>query len=462
MAGNVGSLLEVGTGFHPELTGLENVYLNGTILGMSRAAIDRRLEEIVDFAEVDKFLETPVKRYSSGMRVRLAFAVAAHLDPEILIVDEVLSVGDAGFQAKCLDKMKSIASDEGRTVLYVSHNLVTLEHLCPRSLLLADGRLVFDGPTEETVARYLSTFPQGERGDDDRRVRPRRRPTGPAAATRRSSSASSCGPDGGAPSDSIRMGDRLQRRGRGRGTRRGARTGAGGDVQLEPEPEPVPRHLADAAARRRARTPAARDDRARPAVAAAHPRRLLDRAAPQEPGGDRRLRAQRGRLHRRPRQRAGHRVPLLRRATGTSPCRSSGSCARPPPTTSEVGASTLDTAVALSIFDRPDTTRRVFAAIAAARPRRLFVFADGPALGGRSRALRASARRDEAPSTGTATPAGTSRTRTSVPRLRYSSGVDWVFSEVDEAIVLDDDCLPDPTFFGFCEELLARYRDDPG
>ena len=163
----------------------------------------------MDFAEVDKFLETPVKRYSSGMRVRLAFAVAAHLDPEILIVDEVLSVGDAGFQVKCLEKMKSIASDEGRTVLYVSHNLVTLEHLCPRSLLLADGRLVFDGPTEETVARYLRTFPQGERGATigvfDL-----------AAADRSGSSFEKVfqrlelRPGGGAPSDSIRMGDRLR------------------------------------------------------------------------------------------------------------------------------------------------------------------------------------------------------------------------------------------------------------
>jgi lipopolysaccharide transport system ATP-binding protein len=209
MAGNVGSLLEVGTGFHPELTGLENVYLNGTILGMSRAAIDRRLEEIVDFAEVDKFLDTPVKRYSSGMRVRLAFAVAAHLDPEILIVDEVLSVGDAGFQAKCIDKMKSIASDEGRTVLYVSHNLVTLEHLCPRSLLLADGRLVFDGPTEETVARYLRTFPQGQQSDTigvfDLDAADRSGSTYHKVFKRLE-----LHPGGGAPSDSIRMGDRLQ------------------------------------------------------------------------------------------------------------------------------------------------------------------------------------------------------------------------------------------------------------
>src|SRR4051794_35616063 len=145
MMGHPGSLLEVGTGFHPELTGLENVYLNGTILGMSKRDIDRRLDEILAFAEVDKFLDTPVKRYSSGMRVRLAFAVAAHLDPEILIIDEVLSVGDYAFQAKCRDKMRAIASEEGRTVLYVSHQLVTVESLCPRSLLLVDGRLTFDG-----------------------------------------------------------------------------------------------------------------------------------------------------------------------------------------------------------------------------------------------------------------------------------------------------------------------------
>jgi lipopolysaccharide transport system ATP-binding protein len=162
LKGTVGSLLEVGTGFHPELTGLENVYLNGTILGMSTREINRRLDEILAFAEVDKFIDTPVKRYSSGMRVRLAFAVAAHLDPEIFIVDEVLSVGDHAFQAKCLERMKSVAANEGQTVLYVSHQLVTVEHLCPRALLIADGRLVFDGPTEETLARYLRLFPRGE------------------------------------------------------------------------------------------------------------------------------------------------------------------------------------------------------------------------------------------------------------------------------------------------------------
>jgi lipopolysaccharide transport system ATP-binding protein len=210
MAGSVGSLLEVGVGFHPELTGIENVYLNGTILGMSKREIDRRLEEIVDFAEVHKFLETPVKRYSSGMRVRLAFAVAAHLDPEILIIDEVLSVGDYAFQAKCLEKMKSIADDQGRTVLYVSHNLVTIEHLCPRALLLIDGALAFDGPIEETLSKYLHTFPRAEReltpGVFD------------LAAADRSGAKNALElfkrlelrPNGGPPSDVIRMGDRLQ------------------------------------------------------------------------------------------------------------------------------------------------------------------------------------------------------------------------------------------------------------
>jgi lipopolysaccharide transport system ATP-binding protein len=209
MAGSVGSLLEVGVGFHQELTGLENVYLNGTILGMSKREIDRRLDEIVDFAEVHKFLETPVKRYSSGMRVRLAFAVAAHLDPEILIIDEVLSVGDANFQVKCLDKMKSIASDQGRTVLYVSHNLVTVEHLCPRTLLLVDGHLTFDGDTEEAMSQYLNMSPRGQPGH--------------AVGVFDLAAADRSGdgyekvfkrlefrPGGGVPSDAIRMGERLQ------------------------------------------------------------------------------------------------------------------------------------------------------------------------------------------------------------------------------------------------------------
>src|SRR5208282_4597995 len=139
--GRVASLLEVGTGFHPELTGRENVYLNGAILGMTRAEIRRKFDEIVAFAEVEKFLGTPVKRYSSGMYVRLAFAVAAHLEPEILVVDEVLAVGDTEFQKKCLGKMSEVAGG-GRTVLFVSHNLAAIEGLCDAALLLAEGRCV--------------------------------------------------------------------------------------------------------------------------------------------------------------------------------------------------------------------------------------------------------------------------------------------------------------------------------
>ncbi|HEX7185057.1 MAG TPA: ABC transporter ATP-binding protein [Thermoanaerobaculia bacterium] len=153
--GRVGSLLEVGTGFHPELTGRENVYLNGAILGMRRTEIARKFDEIVAFAEVERFLDTPVKRYSSGMYLRLAFAVAAHLEPEILMVDEVLAVGDARFQRKCLGKMREVSSREGRTVLFVSHNLGAVQRLCSRCLLLEDGALVAQGPTGEIVARYL-------------------------------------------------------------------------------------------------------------------------------------------------------------------------------------------------------------------------------------------------------------------------------------------------------------------
>ena len=159
MRGTVGALLEVGTGFHPKLTGMENIYLNGTILGMTKRDIDRRLDEIIAFSEVDRFLETPVKRYSSGMRVRLAFAVAAHLDPQILIVDEILSVGDYAFQAKCLEKMRSIVAEQGRTVLFVSHNLTTVEHFCPRTILMDAGRVVIDGPTDEAIAKFLRQFP---------------------------------------------------------------------------------------------------------------------------------------------------------------------------------------------------------------------------------------------------------------------------------------------------------------
>jgi len=152
--GRVASLLEVGTGFHPELTGRENVFLNGAILGMPRVDIKRKFDEIVAFAEVEKFLDTPVKRYSSGMYVRLAFAVAAHLEPEILIVDEVLAVGDAAFQKKCLGKMEEVGK-EGRTVLFVSHNMAAVNRLCQRSLFLQSGQIVANGSSEEIINSYL-------------------------------------------------------------------------------------------------------------------------------------------------------------------------------------------------------------------------------------------------------------------------------------------------------------------
>lgn len=154
--GRVGSLLEVGTGFHPELTGRENIYLNGTILGMKKAEISRKFDEIVSFAELEKFIDTPVKRYSSGMYVRLAFAVAAHLEPEILLIDEVLAVGDANFQKKCLGKMNSIAK-KGRTVLFVSHNMSSIVRLCDRTILLNEGCIVKDGLSIQVVNDYLRT-----------------------------------------------------------------------------------------------------------------------------------------------------------------------------------------------------------------------------------------------------------------------------------------------------------------
>jgi lipopolysaccharide transport system ATP-binding protein len=152
--GRVGSLLEVGTGFHPELSGRENIYLNGAILGMRKAEIQRKFDEIVDFAEIDKFIDTPVKHYSSGMYVRLAFAVAAHMEPEILLVDEVLAVGDAAFQKKCLAKMGDVAK-EGRTVLFVSHNMVALQSLCQRAVLLQEGFVVEQGDTISVINTYL-------------------------------------------------------------------------------------------------------------------------------------------------------------------------------------------------------------------------------------------------------------------------------------------------------------------
>src|ERR671939_966590 len=152
--GRVGSLLEVGTGFHPELTGRENIYLNGAILGMRRTEIARKFDEIVEFAEVEKFIDTPVKHYSSGMYMRLAFAVAAHLEPEILFVDEVLAVGDASFQARSLGRIEELGT-RGRTVLFVSHSMPAVLRLCSRVLLLDGGRVIADGPTHQAVRHYL-------------------------------------------------------------------------------------------------------------------------------------------------------------------------------------------------------------------------------------------------------------------------------------------------------------------
>jgi len=158
--GRIGSLLEVGTGFHPELTGRENIYLNGAILGMRRREINQQFDAIVEFAEVEQFLDTPVKRYSSGMYVRLAFAVAAHLNPEILVVDEVLAVGDANFQKKCLGKMGDVARS-GRTVLFVSHNMNAVNQLCSRAILLAEGKIVRDGAVADIVSQYLQGGSEG-------------------------------------------------------------------------------------------------------------------------------------------------------------------------------------------------------------------------------------------------------------------------------------------------------------
>lgn len=162
--GRVGSLLEVGTGFHPELTGRENVYLNGAILGMRKGEIDRKFDEIVDFAEIEDFIDTPVKHYSSGMYVRLAFSVAAHLEPEILLVDEVLAVGDLAFQKKSLGKMDDVAN-QGRTVLFVSHNMGLLQTLCHRGVFIQQGRLRAEGPIADVIAAYLQTLEQIEPGD---------------------------------------------------------------------------------------------------------------------------------------------------------------------------------------------------------------------------------------------------------------------------------------------------------
>lgn len=154
--GTISSLLEVGTGFHPELTGRENIYLNATILGMKKKEVDDKYDEIVEFSGISKFIDTPVKRYSSGMRVRLAFSVAAHLDPDILIIDEVLAVGDAEFQKKCLRKMEDV-SQEGRTVIFVSHNMPAINRLCDRAILIDQGSIVKSGPSTEVVSEYLSS-----------------------------------------------------------------------------------------------------------------------------------------------------------------------------------------------------------------------------------------------------------------------------------------------------------------
>ena len=153
--GRVASMLEVGTGFNGELTGRENIYMNGAILGMTRAEINEKIEEIIDFSEVREFIDTPVKRYSSGMYVKLGFAVAAHLDSEIMIMDEVLAVGDVDFQKKCLEKMRSAALQEGRTVLYVSHNMNTINTLCQRCIVMDEGRIIFDGDVNQAIAVYL-------------------------------------------------------------------------------------------------------------------------------------------------------------------------------------------------------------------------------------------------------------------------------------------------------------------
>jgi lipopolysaccharide transport system ATP-binding protein len=178
--GRVGSLLEVGTGFHPELTGRENVYLNGSIIGMTRARVTALFDEIVAFAGIEEFLDVPVKRYSSGMSVRLAFAVAAHLEPEVLLLDEVLAVGDAEFQKKCLGKMGDVANRDARTVVFVSHNMAAIEALCTRCLLFEHGRIVYDGDPTEAISQYLAAAQEtgfGERpGEFELKATPSGRP----------------------------------------------------------------------------------------------------------------------------------------------------------------------------------------------------------------------------------------------------------------------------------------------
>ena len=168
--GRIASMLEVGTGFHPELTGRENVYMNGAILGMTKAEIRSKFDEIVAFAEMEKFIDTPVKRYSSGMYVKLAFAVAAHLDSEIMVMDEVLAVGDMKFQQKCLGKMGDASRNDGRTVLYVSHNMNTIRQLCTRCIVLDHGKLIFDGSTEDAISLYMSSTKRPDLYNDCRAI----------------------------------------------------------------------------------------------------------------------------------------------------------------------------------------------------------------------------------------------------------------------------------------------------
>ena len=183
--GRVASMLEVGTGFNGEMTGRENIYMNGAILGMTKAEIDAKMEEIIDFSEVREFIDTPVKRYSSGMFVKLAFSVAAHLDSEIMIMDEVLAVGDMAFQKKCLDKMRSAATVDGRTVLYVSHNMNTIQRLCDRCVVLDKGKIIFDGDVEEAISIYSQNlYDHSSEGQTefDLRETPNRSPYTPGTA----------------------------------------------------------------------------------------------------------------------------------------------------------------------------------------------------------------------------------------------------------------------------------------
>ncbi len=173
LEGTVGSLLEVGTGFHPELTGRENIFLNGAILGMKKREITKKFNDIVEFANIEKFLDTPVKYYSSGMYVRLAFSVAAHMDPDILIIDEVLAVGDAEFQQKCLGKMEEITKKQGRTILFVSHNMVTVEQLCTKCILLSKGKVKMIGNTKDVVNAYLNAQPEAKEEDATSNIQPK-------------------------------------------------------------------------------------------------------------------------------------------------------------------------------------------------------------------------------------------------------------------------------------------------